>query len=373
MFLPMLYKRTATKAIHTWLIEIEGDSWRTISGQYGGAMVTSTWHKCYAKNTGKKNATTAEEQAVLEAKAKHKKRLELDYFESMDDVDNDIYFKPMLAAKYKDRVGKLDFKKSVWSQPKLDGMRCIVTMSGMYSRAGELVVSAPHIHTYMLENGFWADDESLVYDGELYNHEFHENFNELMSIARQTKPFVDDLNKSRNLLQYHIYDITGEKEETFDERFASKNLKNSPCGTIQFVETTEVSSLEQIDAKYEQYLEANYEGQMIRVNDFYHNKRCNTLLKRKEFIDEEYKILDIVEGNGNRAGMAGRITLQMKDGRTFGAGIKGSHEYSKKLLAEKDKYLNNDSEATVRYFRLTPDGIPRFPVAVYLYEKGRNT
>jgi DNA ligase-1 len=371
MFLSMLYKRTATGAVQTWVIEVEGDSWRTISGQHGGAMVTSTWHKCFAKNTGKKNATTNEEQAVIEAKAKHKKRLELDYFESMDDIDNDIYFKPMLAAKYKDRVKKLDFKKQVWTQPKLDGMRCIVTMSGMYSRAGEQVVSSPHIHEYMLQNGFWDQDESLVYDGELYNHEFHENFNELMSIARQTKPTAEDLSKSKNLLQYHIYDITGEKEETFNERFVSKPHQNSTCGTIQFVQTDEVNSLEQIDAMYEKYLELNYEGQMVRVNDLYHNKRCNTLLKRKEFIDEEYKILDIVEGNGNRAGMAGRITLQKEDKRTFGAGIKGSHEYCKKLLLEKDKYLNNNSEATIRYFKLTPDGIPRFPVAVYLYENGR--
>lgn len=373
MFLSMLYKRTATGAIQTWLIQIEGDSWRTISGQYGGAMVTSTWHKCFAKNTGKKNATTAEEQAVVEAKAKHKKRLELDYFENMGDVDNDIYFKPMLAGKYKDRIKKLDFKKTVWSQPKLDGMRCVVTMTGMYSRAGELVVSAPHIHAYMLENGFWNEDETLVYDGELYNHEFYENFNELMSIARQTKPTSEDLEKSKRLLQYHIYDITGEKEETFKERFMSKSRQNSECGIIQFVETTEVSDIAQIDSIYETYLENNYEGQMIRIDDLYHNKRCNTLLKRKEFIDEEYKILDIVEGNGNRTGMAGRVTLQMKDGRPFGAGIKGTHEYAKKLLLEKEKYLNNNSEATIRYFRLTPDGIPRFPVAVYFYEKGRNT
>ena len=37
----------------------------------------------------------------------------------------------------------------------------------------------------------------------------------------------------------------------------------------------------------------------------YENKRTKQLLKRKEFQDAEFKIVEIVEGIGNRAGMAG--------------------------------------------------------------------
>jgi ATP-dependent DNA ligase len=223
----------------------------------------------------------------------------------------------------------------------------------------------------MLANGYWDVDDSRVYDGELYNHELHEDFDELMSIARRTKPTEEDLAKSRKMLQFHIYDITSDTEQTFAERFIATARVSSECGIIQYVRTDEVTSLEEIDANYEQYLEANYEGEIVRINDTYHNKRCNTLLKRKEFIDEEYEIVDIVEGKGNRGGIAGRVTLKKEDGRIFGAGIKGSHDYSRKLLEEKHKYIGNSSEATIRYFRLTPDGIPRFPVAVFLYEGGR--
>lgn len=371
MIFPPLFKRTSAGAIQIWMQQVEGDSWRTVSGQVDGLKVTSGWHKCQPKNTGKKNGTTAEEQAVLEVKAKYKKKLELDYFERIEDVDNDIYFKPMLAAKYNDRVKKMNFKTKTWTQPKLDGMRCVVTLSGMYSRAGKRVLSAPHIHEYMLANGYWDIDDSRVYDGELYNHELHEDFDELMSIARRTKPTEEDLVKSRKMLQFHIYDITSDTEQTFAERFIAMPRVSSECGIIQYVQTDEVNSFECIDANYERYLELNYEGEIVRINDTYHNKRCNTLLKRKEFIDEEYEIEDIVEGKGNRGGIAGRVTLKKKDGRIFGAGIKGSHDYSRKLLEEKHKYIGNGSEATIRYFRLTPDGIPRFPVAVFLYEGGR--
>jgi DNA ligase-1 len=310
MIFPPLFKRTSTGAIQVWYQEVEGDSWRTISGQIDGLKVTSGWHKCQPKNTGKKNGTTAEEQAILEVRAKYKKKLELDYFESVEDVDNDIYFKPMLAAKYNDRVKKINFKTRAWTQPKLDGMRCVVTMSGMFSRAGKRVLSAPHIHEYMLANGYWDVDDSRVYDGELYNHELHEDFDELMSIARRTKPAEEDLAKSRKMLQFHIYDVTSDTEQTFAERFVAATRLNSECGIIQYVRTDEVSSLEEIDANYEQYLEANYEGEIVRIDDTYRNKRCNTLLKRKEFIDEEYDIVDIVEGKGNRGGIAGRVTLK---------------------------------------------------------------
>jgi len=130
-------------------------------------------------------------------------------------------------------------------------------------------------------------------------------------------------------------------------------------------------SLHEIDLFAYQHTTDGYEGTIVRTNTPYENKRTSALLKYKEFIDNEFPIVDIEEGVGNRAGMAGRITCRLPDGRTFGAGIKGSHEYAKKLLADRTKYL--DGEVTVRYFTPTPDGIPRFPVAVMVYEGKRDT
>lgn len=124
------------------------------------------------------------------------------------------------------------------------------------------------------------------------------------------------------------------------------------------------------------YLQEGYEGQMIRTGTSeYENRRTKDLKKRKEFIDEEYEIVEICEGEGNRAGMAGFITYLLKgnngsEDRTFGSGIKGSHEYCRDLLRNKDKYVGGDG--TVRYFELTSDGVPRFPVTVQVFEGKRN-
>jgi ATP-dependent DNA ligase len=96
---------------------------------------------------------------------------------------------------------------------------------------------------------------------------------------------------------------------------------------------------------------------MVRGEGVYEQKRSKQLLKRKEFQDAEYELVSIEEGLGNWSGVAKKITCRLPDGRTFGAGIKGDKKRAAELLHEDHKMV------TVRFFALTPDGIPRFPVA----------
>ncbi len=46
----------------------------------------------------------------------------------------------MLAHDYTKRP-----QDSGWSQPKLDGIRCVVDKNGMWTRAGKPITSCPHI------------------------------------------------------------------------------------------------------------------------------------------------------------------------------------------------------------------------------------
>jgi DNA ligase-1 len=114
-----------------------------------------------------------------------------------------------------------------------------------------------------------------------------------------------------------------------------------------------------LDATYENYLQDGYEGQMVRVDAPYEYKRSDALLKRKEFQDAEYRIVEICEGNGNKSGMAGYAILERTDGKTFRSNIKGNHDFLKQLLSDA-KSLKG-TYATCTFFNLTPDGIPRFP------------
>jgi DNA ligase-1 len=43
--------------------------------------------------------------------------------------------KPMLAHKFDD--SRVDWSKPVYIQPKLDGVRCLFTKDGAYSRTGK--------------------------------------------------------------------------------------------------------------------------------------------------------------------------------------------------------------------------------------------
>jgi hypothetical protein len=60
-----------------------------------------------------------------------------------------------------------------------------------------------------------------------------------------------------------------------------------------------------------EWLVLGYEGSMWRDNKPYEQKRSKTLKKRKDFIDEEFPISKIIEGNGNWSGCAKAVEFIM--------------------------------------------------------------
>lgn len=67
-----LYSRDSIGNIRIWYMEQDGNKYRTISGLLDGEKVASEWTVAFSKNEGKKNATTAVEQATKEIEAKYK-------------------------------------------------------------------------------------------------------------------------------------------------------------------------------------------------------------------------------------------------------------------------------------------------------------
>ena len=353
--LPTLFKRDTSGNIRIWTVEFRGPigpAIRTVSGIKDGKLVKSGWNESFGKNFGKKNATTAFEQAQKEAEAKWKLYLDKEYFEREEDVDKYDKFKPMLAHEYAKR-----HQSEGISQPKLDGIRCIARKDGLYSRAGKELISVPHI-AEELENFFKAFP-NVILDGELYNHELKSDFNKITSLVRKTKPTEEDMLESKELVQYHIYDLfdPDAPDALFLERF---NLAVEPNDAIHIVRTNTCATQEDLDSLYSEYTEDGYEGQMIRNNTPYENKRSKNLLKRKEFITEEFDVVSVLEGAGTWAGYAKHFELELGDGRTFKSGVRGTQEVLKELLEQKEP----PTWVTVRYFEKTPDGIPRFPVVI---------
>lgn len=379
--LPKLYKKRSDGSLQHWTIEVDGKKHRTVAGKEGGKTVTSKWTIAKPKNVGKANETTPEEQAAKEAQAKWDRKKEGEYGtkkEAQAKGGAATFIKPMLALKYEDKNRKKEILKAfktgdVYGQPKLDGVRCIISKDGMQSRKGKKVVSAPHIFKAL--QPFFKKHPDIIFDGELYSHDLSKDFNRIIELAKKTKPTAQDLKESEETLQYWVYDIVPVDEDN-EINFTARNLllkqfvKSIGYKMMIYTPTFSITSEEDLDEKYKSLLEDDYEGMILRRGDLpYMRKKCKALLKHKPFEDAEYEIVDITEGKGNGSGMAGRCIMLDHDGeRTFGARPKGSHAFLKDLLENKEEYIGK--EATVRYNNLTPDGIPRFPriVAIRDYE-----
>ena len=145
-----LYKLNAHNKIIEWYLEREEEKYRTISGQQDGRKTTSKWTTAKAKNVGKKNATTAEEQADKECLAKYDKKLRGGgYVYKLADASSSTYTRPMLAEPYYSEVwdpetGEVKIKDNRPSeedleaglyilQTKLDGVRSISSKNQFHS------------------------------------------------------------------------------------------------------------------------------------------------------------------------------------------------------------------------------------------------
>ena len=358
--LPTLYKRDTKGKIREWTVQYSTDEVagvRAISGLVDGQKVTSEWNISEAKNIGRANATTSQSQAKAEAESLWAIKAEKEYFEDINKIDSYEKFKPMLAHDYTKRP-----QDSGYSQPKLDGIRCVADANGLWTRSGKAITSCPHIWEAI--EPFIKAHPGIVVDGELYNHELKADFNKITSLVRKVKSTEEDIKESASLVQYHIYDCYI-KDAVFTKRNALlKALGAVSSGYLQYVDTQYCKDQDALDKLYSEYMEAGYEGQMVRNDAPYECKRSKNLLKRKEFITEEYEVIQVLEGQGNWAGYAKRFILRDKDGKEFGSGVRGQQAQLKELWESKDTAKGLPNWATCRYFELTPDGVPRFPVVI---------
>ena len=51
---------------------------------------------------------------------------------------------------------------------------------------------------------------NVILDGELYNHDLRNDFEQIISIVRKQKPDDIDMLNSREMVQFHCYDIIDE-------------------------------------------------------------------------------------------------------------------------------------------------------------------
>jgi DNA ligase-1 len=362
---PKLYAKSNTGKILVWWMERDDNQFRSCHGQLDGKIVQDEWTTCAGKNLGKANETTPADQADKEVLAKMKKQTESGYFTDISDVDQELYFSPMLAKKYEDYKDEIDWSKGNYVSSKMDGLRCVATRKGLFSRNGKIFCSFPHIAREL--KPLFDKIPDLILDAECYASKLSDDFNKIISLAKKTKPTPEDIQESEQYLQYWIFDCPSAKGG-FHDRYsylvkllADNGLTNNKW--IKICPHTLVKTPAEIETNLNKYIEQGFEGLMLNTYDGkYENKRSKNLVKYKLFLDEEAEICDIVEGVGNRSGMFGYAKMKLDNGITFDSNGRGNEAQYREILKNKNKYIGK--RATVRYQNLTNDGLPRFPVII---------
>lgn len=363
---PILYKYTQTGAIQQWQIIVEHDRFYTIEGHKDGKLSTSLPTICIGKNIGKKNQTSPMDQALAEATAKHQKKLDKSYNEVLTDKKN--FFEPMLAETVED-YEKFLFTVDTWIQPKLDGLRAVNQENSLKSRNGKVYVTCPHLY-----------QDKAILDGELYNHDFYDDFNEIVSIIKQDAPTQEDFDKAKKFGQFWCYDFPSHKG-IFSERYKALKefLKELNNDSIILVPTYKVESWDDIKSYHKQFTTEGYEGSIIRLDlKEYENKRTKQLLKFKDWMDAEFQIISAEEGKGGRLGTVAAFWVVLDPTQPYfistnakkrvnccKTNVKGSHEYLKKVWDNIDNYIGK--QATIEFQGWTPGKKAlRFPYAIKL-------
>jgi DNA ligase-1 len=369
---PTLYKKNKNGSFQQWTISIEED-YRGVYfitkeyGQVGGALQVSDPDYIIGKNIGKSNETTSLEQATKEAEAQwtKKKTGGKGYVEDLtmaEAGEKDALVQggisPMLAHTFSKQGHKIKFP--AFAQPKLDGIRCIATIvdgkASLWTRTQKPIVSMPHI---IAELERLYPYRTITLDGELYNHAYHDHFEDIVSLVRP-----EYVKPGSEVVQYHVYDIAG--MGTFEQRLNQLRedigANTDDDDTIYFVETIVVKDLEDLLEYFNECRFANYEGTIARNADgLYANSRSYDLQKLKEFEDAEFKIVDVVDGRGKMAGKA-VFVCETADGAQFNVKMEGALDVLEEIFNSKELAIGK--LLTVRYQGLTNGNVPRFPIGV---------
>ncbi|MBA6292853.1 hypothetical protein H4J58_13165 [Colwellia sp. MB3u-70] len=376
IFEQTIYRINANKSVGSWQIQVtENDaesavvSANIITTQIkvlGGKGVESVTTIDKGKNIGKANETSVTEQAILNAQATADKKIKKGYLTDIptgeEQVTNSLGFlKPMLAQTL-DKVKNWQFP--LLCSPKLDGHRLLATVKDkqavLYSRQGK-TVELPHIKNELqklFDNNIW---NGATLDGEIYLH--GESLQTISSLVKKQQPQTEQL-------KYYLYD-TIETNQPYPQRLNYlNNLLNANNESISIVDTKELTTNVELDLFHSENLASGFEGTMLRWSDtgYEDGKRSKSLIKKKDFQDAEFTVIDIAQGktvtrNGNTYELPIYVceTLQ---GEKFNCVASGTLQEKHQAWLEKDHAIGK--QLTVKFFNYTDNNIPFLPVAIGL-------
>lgn len=271
-------------------------------------------------------------------------------------TDSNGFLKPMLA-KDSNKCQTSVLNKRLLCSTKLNGVRCLMQFSEgkihAISRGGKEYNVPTTLIREALED-FFKEHPSVILDGELYNHGHH--LQELSGIAR-LKEWEDRC----NILEYWIYDIA-DSTKTFEERLEFLMLlkdKLKGISKIKVIDHIETNSFKEIQDLHNKWVKEGYEGLVARKpnSTYQFGKRGSDMIKVKEYMEQEFEIIDYKDGLRDEDFC---FILQTEDGKPFAAKPIGDRELKDRYLRDIDEIIGK--QGTVKFFEWSREGVPQQPI-----------
>lgn len=304
---------------------------------------------------------------------------------SLDEEQVGAYFTQSLTEK----------GESWFGSRKLDGIRCAAIINpvkqtvSLLSRQGKDLSRLPlgqKLLDELKQMNFLNFPTPFVLDGEIcVFEEGKDNFSKANSIVMKIVRNSEEVEADAGALSFNVFDLLSMDEfagkvdsRPFKERLGLLQKLKFSSDQFTLVKQERITSLSDLNQLRDRANQHGWEGVMLRRADSaYAGKRTNDLIKCKQFLDAEFRIVGfnassmrIVEGGREREErLLASIDVEYRGGVvSVGSGF--SLEERRRLLLEGDRLIGQ--QATICYFQESTSKASatpslRFPVFKSLY------
>lgn len=357
MKLERLYKTSSKGATQVIDMEIIGDTYTRTWGQLAGKMQTKAT-TASPKNVGRSNETTAEEQAILEAKAVWTKKQKANYSTS---PEAPVTVKlPMKVNEYYKHKSKVVFP--CLTSVKLNGVnveyRLVDGELKLLSRGGEEYPIPPHQKEEALSVLKHLGTSSI--NGEMYIH--GEHLQDLMAATK--KP--NDLSPRLVFWIFDFPEVEGDYSTRCSNNYAK--LAELKLDAIAAINVGVATSHEDLEEQHTIATDVGYEGIIVRNPKglYKYNTRSLDVFKLKKALDGEFLVTGFnLDKNGHCVFVA-----SCGDSKEFKVKLKGSNEERLEMASNAESYIGQ--RLKVEYETVSKSDIPLKPVGIHFRKVGED-
>lgn len=221
-----------------------------------------------------------------------------------------------------------------WSDIKLDGVRCLVTHAGIFTRSGREIIGCDHIFEQCNVHGI---SPGVAIDGELMVKGL--GFDAGSGKIRSHADTPDAV--------FYFFDVAyldGRPQLPYADRIASLHRNLTRLPNLFPCPRRYVESEEQAREHYYQARKEGHEGTILKPLDYtYEAKRSYSWMKVKPKIEEDLECVGFYEGEGRFEGTLGGIIVDF-GGVEVRVGGGFSDQERDEIWDNQDKYLHETAE-----------------------------